>query len=207
MCLTPLEFVGNSGNQVPFRYQGPNKRAVLEAANSWKIGKCFGGSYAMSKESISFLLEGSWKSQPHFKKGFYSWYIKLFALLGPVSTYLFSVENKPSPNLLKVKQELPFSCQFPTLGGHRWLLPSWTSKIIQTNIYVLLIHREQLSETITGDSVCSSTIKSVFLMSCLLNLNVKLATMIRLVTEMILATGKKWVKNHSKFHTLLITLD
>lgn len=43
-------------------------------------------------------------------------------------------------------------------------------------------------------------------MSCLLNLNVKLATTIRLVAEMHLATGKRWVKNHSKFHTVLLII-
>lgn len=55
MCLTPLESVGNSGNQVSFRYHGPDRRAVLSAANSLQIGKCFGGPCATSKERNFFL--------------------------------------------------------------------------------------------------------------------------------------------------------
>lgn len=150
----------------------------------------------------------SWKSQPHFKKEFIVGIWNLL-LCWDLSLHICSLWKTISLQIYtKANKNCHFHASFPPLGSW-WLFPSWSSRIIQTNISVLPIHKEELSETITGDSVCSSTIKISILNE--LPFEFKCQTCHHDKTCYRDTFGqpqeKKWVKNHSKFHTLLVTFD
>lgn len=73
---------------------------------------------------------------PEFEEGFHVWCTDLFTQLGPLSTHF--LEINPSSRLHK--KNCHFHARYLPFWGFRWLLPSWTSKITQIKISVLIIH-------------------------------------------------------------------
>lgn len=132
--LVTCGVVRKLGYQVFFR-QGWNRRAILPGANSLQVGHVLWQAISNMQEVFCLSSHVSW---PEFKEGFQVWCIDLFTQLGPLSTHFLEVN--PSSSLHKKKKNCLFHARYLPFWEFRCLLPSWTPKITQINISVLIIH-------------------------------------------------------------------